>query len=116
MTKLAKLIATREGFFKSGTLPARNHNPGDLRHSPHSVHTDDPNSIGAIDDDADGWADLERQLTLYADRGMTLSAVVYVYAPPSENDSASYLDFLIQSFGGLIDADTPLRRILEIPA
>jgi hypothetical protein len=52
MTRLAKLIATEEGFFTSGSLPQRNRNPGDLRHSPHPQHPGDANAIGVIDSDA----------------------------------------------------------------
>jgi hypothetical protein len=131
MTKLAQLIAREEGFFRSGTLPARNHNPGDLRHSPHSQHPGAPNAIGVIDSDADGWADLERQLVIDSHKlvsidpvtqaavpahYMTLRDAIYSWAPPSENDSAKYLADIIDGFGGVVDAGTELSRVLEIPA
>jgi hypothetical protein len=117
MTKLAQLIATEEGFFKSGTLPQRSNNPGDLRHSPHSRHDpNDPNAIGDIDTVADGWADLERQLKIDASRGMTLRQAIYSWAPPSENNTAQYLQFVIDGFGGAVDGDTPLSMALEIQA
>jgi hypothetical protein len=131
MTKLARLVAREEGFFRSGTLPARNHNPGDLRHSPHSEHPGDPNAIGVIDTDADGWDDLDRQLEIYAarlvsvdpcsgqacpHRFMTLRDAVYTFAPPAENDSARYLADVLAGFGGMVDADTRLSLVLEIPA
>ena len=116
-TKLAWLIARQEGFFRPGTLPARRHNPGDLRHSPHSSHVGlGPDDIGAIDSDASGWEDLERQLVLYAGRGMTLGAAISSYAPPSENDTANYLQFVIEGFGGSVTADTPLTEVLRIAA
>jgi hypothetical protein len=114
MTKLAQLIAKEEGFFKSGTLPARNHNPGDLRHSPHSQHAGEPNAIGAIADDADGWADLERQLQIDASRGLTLAQAIYSWAPPNENNTAKYLADVVAGFGGVVDADCPLRVVLGI--
>jgi hypothetical protein len=117
MTKLAYLIAKQEGFFKPGSVPARDHNPGDLRHSPHSSHAaGDPNGIGVIDTDADGWTDEERQLKLYAARGLTLGQAIYEWAPQTENNSAQYLANVIAGFGGLVDADTPLSRVLEIQA
>jgi hypothetical protein len=94
LSKLAHLIAQEEGFDVPGSLPARDHNPGDLRHSPHSFHDGDPNAIGQIDDDADGWEDLERQLQLYAERGLTLEEAIYEFAPPSENNSAEYLAYV----------------------
>jgi hypothetical protein len=99
MSKLAHLIAKEEGFGIPGALPTRNNNPGDLRHSPHSFHTGDPNAIGQIDTVADGWADLERQLALYAERGMTLQQAIYEFAPPTENDSARYLAYVCAGLG-----------------
>ena len=117
MTKLAILIAREEGFFKTGALPARRHNPGDLRHSPHSAHVGiGPNDIGIIDSVSDGWADLERQLQLFASRGMTLEMAIYEFAPPTENDTARYLADVLEGFDGAVTADMPLKQVLEISA
>lgn len=100
MSKLAHLIAKEEGYGIPGAIPTVDNNPGDLRHSPHSFHTADaPNAIGKIDTPADGWADLERQLGLYASRGMTLTQAIYEFAPPSENNSAEYLAYVCSGLG-----------------
>ena len=115
MTKLAKLIATEEGFFRAGTLPARRHNPGDLRHSPHASHDGiGADGIGIIDSEEDGWTDLERQLRIDAERGMTLEQAIYSWAPPCENDTAAYLAAVLAGFGGQATADTPLSEALAI--
>lgn len=100
-SKLAHLIAQEEGFYKVGSLPSRYHNPGDLRHSPHSFHTATAlDAIGQIDNDADGWADLDRQLELYAGRGLTLRTMVEdYYAPPGENDTEGYIRYLCTGLG-----------------
>jgi len=122
MTLLAKLIATEEGFFRAGKLPdvpQRDNNPGDLRHSPHSSHAgEDPNAIGEIDTVADGWADLERQLQLDADRGLTLSQAIYEWAPPSDgNDTARYLVDVMAGFPpGSVGPGTPLSQVLHFPS
>jgi hypothetical protein len=115
VTKLARLIAKEEGFGTPGTLPTRNHNPGDLRHSPHSTHSPDhPDAIGKIDTDADGWADEERQLQLYAKRGLTLrEMIINYYAPPNENDSEQYLAFICKELG--VDQSCTVEKALEIP-
>jgi hypothetical protein len=114
-SKLAELISKEEGFGIAGTLPTRNNNPGDLRHSIHSSHKPgDPNGIGIIDSVADGWADLERQLQLYANRGMTLAEAIAEYAPPNENNSAQYLAFVCNGLG--CDASTLVADALKIPA
>lgn len=114
-TKLAVLIGKMEGFGIPNSVPTRDHNPGDLRHSPHSQHApDSPNGIGMIDTDADGWADLERQLRLYADRGMTLGECIAVYAPASENDSTGYAKFI--SEGLRLGLETSMTEVLKISA
>ena len=114
MTLLARLISRMEGFGIPGAIPTMRHNPGDLRHSPHSSHDGEgSNDIGEIDSDADGWADLERQLQLDAARGMTLLDLVYTYAPPAENDSARYLQFLCDGLG--MSQDTPVSEALKTP-
>lgn len=116
MSKLAEAIAHEEGFYIDGTLPNRNHNPGDLRHSPHSFHTADaPDAIGQIDTVADGWADLERQLEIYASRGLTLGQAIYEWAPPTENDSAAYLAYVIKYLGPPANSDMLVTDALKIP-
>jgi hypothetical protein len=115
MTKLAYLISMEEGFWKPGTQPARKHNPGDLRHSPHSSHAGEgPNDIGIIDTDEDGFDDLERQLELYAERGLTLEQAIYDFAPPNENNSAKYLADICKALP--LPPDAPMREALKIAA
>ena len=112
MTLLARLVAKEEGFGVPGAIPTVRHNPGDLRHSPHSTHAPgDPEGIGTIDTDDHGWEDLERQLRLDAARGLTLAQFVEKYAPPAENNSKQYLAYLCV---GLF-ADTPVSEALKKP-
>ena len=114
MSKLAHLIAQEEGYGLPGTIPTTHHNPGDLRHSPHSFHTsNDLDGIGIIDDDQDGWADLERQLDLFANRGLTLEQAIYEFAPPVENNTAAYLAYVCSGLG--CSPDTPVSEALAIP-
>lgn len=99
-TRLAQLVACMEGFGRPGSIPTIRHNPGDLRHSPHSDHTGlGPDEIGRIDTDEHGWEDLERQLQLYANRGLTLIEMIAEYAPPNENDTENYLQFVCSELG-----------------
>lgn len=88
----------------------------DLRHSPHSSHVGEgPEDIGEIDSDVDGWADADRQVELWASRGLTLEQMVYgPLAPPTENDSAEYLQFLCEGMG--CQPTTPVSELLLIPA
>lgn len=116
MTKLALLISRQEGFGKPGTVPTRDNNPGDLRHSPHSSHAgEDPNAIGQIDTAVDGWEDLERQLMLDAQRGMTLRECIEAWAPASDGDDpGSYLQFVCEGLG--MNPETPLTEALKVAA
>lgn len=113
MTRLAKLIAQEEGFGKPGAIPTTHNNPGDLRHSPHSTHPPgQPNAIGQIDSPEHGWEDLERQLRLFAARGLTLRQMVEIYAPPADhNNTEQYLRFVCAGLFG----DYPVAKALEIP-
>lgn len=99
MTKLAVLISKEEGFGIPGSLPTRDNNPGDLRHSPHSFHLGDPNAIGQIPTPEEGWEDLEHQLNLFAARRLTLEQAIYEFAPPTENDSERYLAYVCNGLG-----------------
>ena len=116
MTKLAQLIEKQEGFGLPGKIPTIRHNPGDLRHSPHSEHPGGPahkEDIGTIDNDADGLADLERQLQIFAAEGMTLRQMIFtVWAPPCENDSQGYLTFVCHGLG--VDPETLVSEALKL--
>jgi hypothetical protein len=112
MSKLARVMAMEEGFYVQGSVPNRDHNPLDLRHSGHSSHAGEgPNDIGIIDNDADGWADADEQLQKYAARNMTLRQMVYTLAPPSENNSEQYLKFVCDGMG--LPDSTPVAIALQ---
>lgn len=105
MMSLRRAIANQEGFFKAGSRPQRNNNPGDLVYCPESV------SFGAVSGDGRfarfvtndvGWEALRRWLSVPAKHdvtgklvagylGATLEQVINRFAPPNENDSAHYV-------------------------
>lgn len=64
VTAFANAIAVAEGFFVSGSRPARNHNPGDLTvdTTGKGVGMDGPFIVYATD--GDGWEALKRQVSL----------------------------------------------------
>jgi hypothetical protein len=111
-TLLAQLIAKQEGFGVPGAKPTRDHNPGDLEHAPGIAAWD--GGIGIEPSDDQGWADLERQLTLYAARGLTLAQMVSIYGPPAENNTESYLNFICAGLG--LGPEAPVRVALSLPA
>jgi hypothetical protein len=111
MTKLARLIAQEEGFGLPGDIPTTHDNPGDLEHAPGETHNDGT-PVGEFPTPAKGWTALEDQLQLYAERGLTLEQAIYVYAPPSQNNSARYLAFVVQGLG--VPPETPMAQALLI--
>ena len=113
MSKLAEAIAKEEGFGISGAVPTRNLNPGDIEHAPGEMHnTSSP--IGSFSTVEEGWAALERQLQLFADRGLTVAEAIYTFAPPTENNSAAYLAYVISELPGC-SSDTLVSDALKIP-
>lgn len=99
MTLLAQLIAKQEGYGVPGALPTRSNNPGDLEHAPGEMHAPDaPNSVGSFATPEEGWEALDEQLQRYTVErpGITLRQTVYIYAPPNENDTAAYLQFVCE--------------------
>lgn len=70
-------MAQAEGWGIPGALPTRDHNPLDLRHAPHAEHSPEaPNAIGQEPSDDAGWADADRQVERWRDRGLTLGAAL----------------------------------------
>jgi hypothetical protein len=133
MTRLAQLIAKQEGFGIPGAIPTIRHNPGDLRHSPHSAHPGgDQNAIGTIDTDEHGWEDLDFELLLIAHRHPDLTLGEFVggqrlpngtvkcggypgWAPAEDgNDPAAYTAALVDGLG--MPSGTPFARVLQIQA
>ena len=115
-TRAAQLFAKSEGFGVPGEVPTVRHNPGDLRHAPHASHDGiGPNDIGIEPNDDTGWEDLERQLRLFADRGLSIREAVYTYAPPGDdNPTEAYLNTVCTGLG--LGPDVPMSVALQIPA
>jgi len=112
-TKLAQLIAYHvEGFGPPANKPTRDNNPGDLEHAPHIESWD--GAIGVEPTLDDGWADLERQLGLFASRGLTLEQMAYEYWPPSENPTADCLNTICAGLG--LPPTATVAAALKIPA
>lgn len=123
---LLSAIATSEGYFTAGTVPARNANPGDLRFAGQdgSVPSADGGSMpfAKFDCEGRGIAANLRQICKNIQAGDTLRTFVYRWAPPTGpdggNNSALYLSETIRrikSVTGLdIDPDVKLWNYLTI--
>ena|ERR1700691_4136289 len=116
--RFVQLCASEEGYDASGkvhNIPTDRNNPMDLRHSPHSSHFNiDPNGIGEIDTIKDGFDDANRQSEVWAKRGLDLYQTIYDLAPPSDNDTDRYLNFLC--IGLELPSWTLMSDVLKVPS
>ena len=115
--KICQVMAREEGWLPGKQdIPTERNNPLDLRHSPHSQHPGDPNAIGTIDTIDDGWADADRQVELWAARGLTIADAIWLEAPPNidGNHTAQYIAFVCEQMG--MDQETKIADALTVPA
>ena len=102
---------TRPIEFSGGEvqLAALNNNPGNLRFAHQAGATSGVGGFAHFDSPEAGYQALLHQIQLDASRGYTLGQYITKYAPPSENDTALYIEQACQSLG--IDANTPLANV-----
>lgn len=119
MATLSELIARMEGYFAAGDNWAkRNNNPGNLRPRP-SQYGPWPGQVGVAGGFAvfatpeAGWNALNIQIQSDANRGLTLEQFISKYAPPSENDTTNYLNWI--SSGLDASPDQLLSEIVSPP-
>ena len=113
--RLASAIATGEGFFVNGSLPARDNNPGDLRAAPWLTNPSVAHGFWVARSLPEGIAGLYHQIALDVARGYTLRQLISAWAPHSDgNNTASYISETARRTG--LDPDTPLWNYLGIEA
>ena len=121
---IAAAIARMEGFFKSGSIAQRNHNPGNLRAWGKLPIV---GGYAQFATDEDGWRALRRQIGRNIERGLTLyeffggvrdaEGMVLPgrypgYAPAADqNHPKQYAEFVARQVG--IAADVPLNEVIE---
>ena len=111
MTTLIEAIARIEGFYIAGSRSQRNNNPGDLNFELYmaesygatletvpSGHTFTPR-FAHFPNAGIGWAALHDLLSgpHYAD--LTIEAAINKYAPPVENQTQNYVQFVCRAVG-----------------
>lgn len=95
-------IAKYEGFGVPGAIPTRDNNPGDVcaggfatRHGADGVDVRNPR-FAHFPDAATGFAAM-RALFLAHYVGLTVRDALMRYAPPAENNTAAYINFVCRA-------------------
>lgn len=99
---LIQAIAHIEGFYTAGTRPNRNNNPGDIQYGSFAKM----NGADRIEDGVQaprfahfptpevGFAALHALLSGPSYAGLSVEAAINRYAPPSENNSQGYVEYV----------------------
>lgn len=100
----------------SGTLAAKNNNPGNLRFAGQAGAKKGEGGFAAFDSVKAGYEALKKQISLDASRGHTLESFTKKYAPESDgNNPIEYLNNLIneliKSVKGVVSPETKLEEI-----
>lgn len=89
---LSQAIAREEGFYVHGTRAFRNNNPGNIEWGAfaraHNATHGDPR-FAVFPTWGDGFRCLEALLTHYGN--ISIAAAIAKWAPPSENNTSSYI-------------------------
>lgn len=109
---LANSIATFEGFYVPGSIANRNNNPGNLRYAANQIGQENTvnGKFATFATPEEGWAALQSHITTKANSGQTLREFLYQYAPPTENNTSGYLNYVSGQLG--VSADTGLADIV----
>lgn len=106
---LMNAIAQMEGYNKPGTIANRNNNPGNLRWASTQIGQESTvnGKYATFATPQDGWAAL--QSYIQNNQNLSLRDFITKYAPPSENDTSNYLNWLVSQVG--VGADTPVSSL-----
>lgn len=110
---LPEAIARQEGFYIDCSLAARNHNPGNIKFGAFAQRykaNRDPWGFAIFATDEVGWSALKGLLLTETYRDLTVEQCIYKWAPPSENDSAAYLQNVCAWCYCM--ADTPIAELI----
>jgi hypothetical protein len=111
ISDLAAAITRQEGF-APGTAAYRYNNPGNLMDPGNRIWPEYPKAPSGeviFPDLSTGQAALENDLGIKVNRGMTLTGLLSMYAPPSQNDTAAYIAN-VSSWTGL-PTNVPLNTL-----
>jgi hypothetical protein len=89
-------------------IPQKNNNPVNLRFAGQE-HAFELEGFACFQTPMDGWRAAHRQIALDQKRGLSLKEFIFKFAPPNENNTNNYLDFVCKELN--VGPDTPLAQI-----
>lgn len=127
--RVCQAFAKAEGWNVPGAIPTTHHNPLDLRHAPGMTHEPgEADSIGSEPTDEEGWLVADRQVTLWAERGLSLGRAIdtqlgivrdaggAVVSNVDNNNVETYQRVVLSFFDSSITLNTPMNDVLKVPA
>ena len=88
---------------------AKNNNPGNLRFAKQTGATKGKGGFAKFKTPEEGFRALERQIDLDKSRDHTVGTFINKYAPPVENDTGNYINYVIKGLG--ITKSTKLKDV-----
>lgn len=101
------------------TLAHKNNNPGNLRFAGQRGASQGVGGFARFESPEAGWSAMLAQVDLDSRRGHTVDSFINKYAPPVENDTNHYLDFVTKEAGidrGAKLADVDRRKLAKAMA
>ena len=90
--------------------PQRNNNPVDLRFAKQTeANGKDKDDFATYPDAFSGWRSAHAQLRKYARDGLTLRKMIFKFAPPKENNTNAYVDFVVSEMH--VDPDILMKDL-----
>ena len=106
MITIIQAIARMEGWGKSGDIPTRDNNPGDIDAgvfaSSQQGFVGNAGRFARFDNAEDGFNALRNLLTMHY-LGMTIESAMNKYAPPVENQTNNYITVVCELTGNTPD-------------
>lgn len=107
-------------YIPTGSLADRNNNPGNLKFANQSGAVMGEGGFAKFNTPEDGYQALVNQVQLDQSRGETLEQFISKYAPPTENDTTTYIQQVASNLGvdpsmkiSDIDANTLAQEIAQ---
>ena len=108
--KSEPLSMGQNGSIQLGSHLAQvNNNPGNLRFVGQPGAVNGEKGFAKFQTPEAGLAAMKTLLTKYSSSGHTLASMINKYAPPSENDTNTYVSQMAKALG--VDPNTPLSKI-----